>query len=81
MVRLTLPLWSWGFGERFIGGRIGGTRLYSPASGLLSVVDCLACFRGTGGEIDKGMRKRSSPSCVVLDGLRVFLAQPISYDL
>ena len=62
--------------------RIGGTRLYSPASGLLNVVDCLACFIGTGGEIDEGMRQRSSPSCVELRrvGLRVFLAQPISYD-
>ena len=64
-------------------GRIGGTHLYSPASGLLNVVDCLACFIGTGGEIDKGMRQQSSPSCIKLChvGLRVFLAQPISYNL
>ena len=67
MVRLTLPLWSWGFGEQFIGGCIGGMCLYSPVSGLLSVVNCLACFQGMGGEIDKGMRKWSSPSCVALD--------------
>ena len=70
-----LPLWSRGFGERFMGGRIGGTRLYSPVSGLLNVVDFLACFQGTGGEIDEGMRKQSSPSCVVLN-LEFFWLSP-----
>ena len=48
VVRSTLSLWSWGLGERHIGGRIGGTRwgtrLYSPASSLVNVIDFLAFF-------------------------------------
>ena len=37
-----------GVGERCVGDAlpIGGTRLYSPASRLLNVVDFLACFQG-----------------------------------
>ena len=60
-----LPLWSWGFGEQCIGGRVGVTFLYSLVSGLLEVVDCLGYFRGMDGEIDKGMRKWLHPGCII----------------
>ena len=51
-MRLTFPLWSWGFGEWRVGGHVGGTRLYSPVSGSLAIVNLLACFQGMGGEIN-----------------------------
>ena len=74
VVRLALPLWSQGLGEQHIGQCIGGTCLYSPVLKVLSVIGCLACFQGMGGEIDEGMRKQSSP--VLSFRLNEFLVQP-----
>ena len=59
----SVGLGEWSVGDA-LGGRIGGTRLYSPASRLLNIIYCLAFFEALVVWVEEGKSSEFKLHCV-----------------